>query len=66
MGGARSTYGDKRGVYSVYVGKPEVMRPLGKPRLRWEDNIKMDISGSRMESWTGLILLKIGTDGGHL
>jgi len=32
-----------RGVYRVLVGKPEGKRPLGKPRRRWEDNIKMDI-----------------------
>jgi len=32
-----------RGVYSVMVGKPEGKRPLGRPRRRWEDNIKMDL-----------------------
>ena len=32
-----------RGVYRVLVGKPEGKRPLGRPRHRWEDNIKMDI-----------------------
>ena len=31
-----------RGVHKVLVGKPEGKRPLGKPRRRWEDNIKMD------------------------
>jgi len=39
-------YGDKilfGGVYRVLVGKPEGKRPLGRPRRRWEDNIKMDI-----------------------
>ena len=35
--------GDRRGVYSVLVGKPEGKRPLGRPRQRWEDNIKMDL-----------------------
>ena len=35
--------GEGRGVYRVLVGKPEGKRPLGRPRLRWEDNIKMDI-----------------------
>ena len=35
--------GEKRGVYRVLVGKPEGKRPLGKPRRRWEDNIKMDL-----------------------
>jgi hypothetical protein len=30
-------------IYRVLVGKPEVKRPLGRPRTRWEDNIKMDL-----------------------
>ena len=34
--------GERRGVYRVLVGKPERKRPLGRPRRRWEDNIKMD------------------------
>jgi hypothetical protein len=33
---------ERRGVYRVLVGKPEGKRPLGRPRRRWEDNIKMD------------------------
>jgi len=33
---------DRRGVYRVLIGKPERKRPLGRHRLRWEDNIKMD------------------------
>jgi hypothetical protein len=33
---------DGRGVYRVLVGKPEGKRPLGRPRRRWKDNIKMD------------------------
>jgi hypothetical protein len=32
-----------RGVYRVLVGRPEVKRPLGRPRCRWKDNIKMDL-----------------------
>jgi hypothetical protein len=35
--------GEERGVHKVLVGKPEGKRPLGKPRPRWEDNIKMDL-----------------------
>ena len=35
--------GERRGVYRVLVGKPEGKRPLGRPRLRREDNIKMDL-----------------------
>jgi hypothetical protein len=34
--------GEDRGVYRVLVGKPEGKRPLGRPRRRWEDNIKMN------------------------
>jgi len=35
--------GERRGLYSALVGKPEGRRPLGRPRRRWEDNIKMDL-----------------------
>jgi hypothetical protein len=35
--------GEGRGVYRVLVRKPEGKRPLGRPRLRWDDNIKMDL-----------------------
>jgi hypothetical protein len=34
---------ERRAVYKVLVGKPEGKRPLGRPRRRWEDNIKMDL-----------------------
>jgi hypothetical protein len=43
MGWACSAYGDYRGVHRVLVGKPEGNRPLGRPRRRWEDNIKIDL-----------------------
>jgi len=36
-------YGERRGVYRVLAGKSEGKRPLGRPRRRWEDNIKMDL-----------------------
>jgi hypothetical protein len=35
--------GEERGVYRILVGKPEGRRPLGRPRRRWEDNIRMDL-----------------------
>jgi len=35
--------GERRGVYRVLVGKPEGKRPLGRPRRRWDDNVKMDL-----------------------
>jgi hypothetical protein len=34
---------DERGVYRILVGKPEEKRPLGRPRRRWEDNMRMDL-----------------------
>ena len=39
--------GEGRGVHRVLVGKPEGKRPLGRPRYRWEDNIKMDLQEVR-------------------
>jgi hypothetical protein len=36
--------GEGRGVYRVLVGRPEGKRPLGRPRRRWEDNIKMNLT----------------------
>jgi hypothetical protein len=35
--------GEVRDAYNILVGRPEGRRPLGRPRLRWEDNIKMDL-----------------------
>jgi len=48
--------GQGRGVYRVLVGKPEGMRPLGRPKLRWEDNIKMDLqeAGGDCGDWKEL------------
>ena len=43
MGRARSTYGAVQNSCRVLVGKPEGKRLLGRPRHRWEDNIKMDL-----------------------
>jgi hypothetical protein len=47
---------EERGVYRVLVGKTEGKRPLGRPRFRWEDNIKMDLQemGCRVMDWIGL------------
>jgi len=48
----------------VLVGRPEGKRPLGIPKHRWEDNIKMDLKEVGWETWTGLIWLRIGTVAG--
>jgi len=55
-----------RGMYRVLVGKPERNRPLGIPRRRWKDNIKMDLQEVGCGVWTGSSWLRIGTGGGHL
>jgi hypothetical protein len=48
--------GEGRGVHRVLVGKPAGKRPLGRPRRRWEDNIKMDLQegGGVSEDWMEL------------
>jgi len=48
--------GEERGVYRVLVGKPEGKRPLERPRLRWVDNIRMDLQevGCGYMDWIGL------------
>jgi hypothetical protein len=56
--------GERRGVYRVLVGKPEGRRPLGRPRCRWEDNIKTDLRDVGV--CTGLGWLRVGTGGGRL
>jgi len=43
MGRACSTYREGRGAYRILVGEPYRNKPLGRPRRRWEDNIKMDL-----------------------
>jgi len=48
--------GVRKGLYRVLAGKPEEKRPLGRPRRRWEDNIKMDLQevGYRGVEWLEL------------
>jgi hypothetical protein len=48
--------GEKRNVYRFLAGKPEGKRPLGRPRRRWIDNIKMDLleTGLSVVDWIGL------------
>jgi hypothetical protein len=67
MGGRVARLGESKGVYRVLVGKPEGKRPLGRPRPRREDNIKMDLQEVGCGAWTGSSWLRIGIGvGGHL
>jgi hypothetical protein len=43
MGSACSTHGEKKNAYRILVVEPEGKRPLGRPRRRWEDIVKMDL-----------------------
>ena len=51
--------GERRGVYRILVGKAEGKRPLGGPRRRWEDNIKMDLQEVR---YGGIEWLELAQD----
>ena len=57
--------GEGRDVHRVLVGKPEGKSPLGIPKRRWEDNIKVDLQEVDGVE-TGCNSLRIGTCGGHL
>ena len=66
MGHVARMAGQGRGTYRVLVEKPEGEGPLGRPRRRWYDNIKMHLKEVRLGAWTGLIWLRIETGGGLL
>jgi hypothetical protein len=51
--------GEKRNAYRILVGKPERKRPLGSPRRRWVDNIKMDLRGI---GWSGMDWIDLAQD----
>ena len=59
MGGHVACMGERTGVYRVLVGKLEGKRPLGRPRRRWEDNIKMDLQEVR---WAGMGWIELAQD----
>ena len=56
MDWACGAYGLGEGAYGVLIGKPEGKRPLGRPRCRWVDNIRLDLQemGCRYMDWIGL------------
>ena len=57
--------GDRRGVYRVLVGKSEGKGPLGRPRRRWEDIIKMDFQEVGCWSWNVSSWIRIGAGAGE-
>jgi hypothetical protein len=52
--------GERRGVYRVLVGKPEGKKPLGRPRLRWEGNIEMDLQEVQCGGMVWIDLAQVG------
>jgi hypothetical protein len=54
---------EKRDAYELLVRKSEGKRPLGRPRRKWMDNIRMDLEEGDGVMWTGLVWLRIGTGG---
>jgi hypothetical protein len=59
MGRACSTNGEKMNAYRILVGKPEGKRPLGRPRRRWDDNIRIDL---REIGWGGMDWLDLAQE----
>jgi hypothetical protein len=51
--------GEERGAYRILVGRPEGRRPLGRPRRRWEDNIKIDL---QEVGWEGVDWIDMAHD----
>jgi hypothetical protein len=51
--------GEKRGAYRILVGRPEGRQPLGRPRRRWEDNIKVDV---QEVGWGGMDWIELAQD----
>jgi hypothetical protein len=66
MGGEYSTYGKRRVVSRVLVGKTQGKRQFGRPRGSWQDNIKMGLQEVEWWARTGFIWLWRGTGGGLL
>jgi hypothetical protein len=58
--------GKGRNLYRILMGKPEGKIPLERPRLRWEDGIKMDLGNLVGGVWSGSTWLRIGIVGGLL
>jgi hypothetical protein len=64
--GHAACMGEERKLYKVLVGKPKGKRPLGRPRCRWEDGIRMDLGRLAEGMWSGFNWIRIGADRGLL
>jgi hypothetical protein len=64
MGGYVARIGEMRNAYSISFGKPVRKRLLGRPRHRWENNIKLEISEIGWVGVTGCVWLRLGISGG--
>jgi hypothetical protein len=62
MSRACSTNGEEKNAYRIWVGKPEGKRPLGRPRRRWVDSIKIDV---REIGWNGMDWMELAQDRDH-
>jgi len=58
--------GEKRGIYRILVGTPEGKIPLGRPRCRWNDNIRCIFKKQDLRVWNGSSWPRIGTSGRRL
>ena len=66
MGGACGVYGGQNSHIQGFGGETLGKEPLGRPKCRWEDNIKMIFRKWDVGLWTGSSWLRTGTDGGNL
>jgi hypothetical protein len=66
LAGDVARMGEESKVYKVLVGKPEGKRPLGRPRRRWDDGIRMDLRKIGLGMRIGFDWLRIGKDEGLL
>jgi hypothetical protein len=65
LAGHVACIGERRGLYNVLVRKPKGKRLLGRPRCRWEDNIKVDVQEVCLGGRDWIKLTQIGTGGRH-
>jgi hypothetical protein len=66
MGGACSTYGESRNVYRILVGKYEGKKPVGRPRHRWKNNMKISLEEVRLGGMDWIDVAKDRRGGGLL